>query len=108
MIVALIEDRNDILVTQPGGGTGLPVELRHEIGIVTQAVVHHLDGDDAFEAAVPGTVDGGHPASCEPLQDLVAPVQHITNESVGGGPGHNGSICRSGKLTVPRGGRYSV
>ena len=78
VVVALVEDRDDVGVREPGGGAGLAHEALGEVAVVVavaEAGVHHLDGDGAVEPDVEGLVDAGHAAAGDARADPVAAVE---------------------------------
>ena len=85
MIESLIEDRHHIAVAQPGCGLGLAVELRGEVMIGDQSLVHDLDRDDALQTPVPGAVDGRHASAGQALEHLVASVEDVADQRIGRG-----------------------
>ena len=70
--LTLIEDLDDVRVSDALGGFGFSTEALAGHRILGQLRVHHLDGDVPVAQPVPGTVDRGHPAFAQHLLDLVA------------------------------------
>ena len=74
VVLAAVEDADDVRVLQPGRGGGLPPEALDELAVAREAAVEHLERDVAAELAVLGAVDVGHPAGADPVLDQVAAV----------------------------------
>jgi hypothetical protein len=82
VVGALVVDGDDVGVGQPGGRLGLADEPGHELLVLGQLRMHHLDGDRAVEPAVQGEVDGGHAATRQPRLDVVTTVEHAPDQGV--------------------------
>ena len=82
VLVALVEDRDDVGVGQPGRGAGLAHEAGGELVVVAEPGVHDLDRDGAVEPQVGGLVDAGHAAAGDPGADPVAAVEQPPDEGV--------------------------
>ena len=74
MILPLVEDADHRPITQPGGRPGLTVELRGEVGVVAQSLMHHLDRHYPLKTTVPGPIHRGHAASGQSGQHLIATI----------------------------------
>ena len=94
VVVALVEDADDVGVGEPGRGPGLADEARREVVVVAEPGMHHLDRDRAVEPDVGGLVDTGHAAAGDPRPDPVAPVEQPTDEGVAAA----GVLARAGAL----------
>lgn len=66
VVLALIEDVDDVRVRQAGRRARLLDESLLERGVVGEVAVHDLDRDAALEAEVGGEVDRGHAAPRDP------------------------------------------
>ena len=84
VVGALVEDRHDVRVGEPGRGAGLAHEAGGELVVVAEPGMHHLDRDGAVQAQVGGLVDAGHAAARDPGADPVAPVQQSPGQRVAG------------------------
>jgi len=60
VVLALVEDVDDVRMGQPRGGPCLLDEAFLERGVVGEVAVHDLDGDAALEPQVGRQVHGGH------------------------------------------------
>jgi hypothetical protein len=69
LVLADVEDRGDVLVLEPAGGTRLAREAvpRRQVEPGGQ----HLDGDEPIDERIAREVDGAHPASPEEPDRLV-------------------------------------
>ncbi len=85
VVLALVEDRDDVRVRERGRRACLAPEAADEGVVVDEVRSHHLERDLALEALVEGEVDGGHPAVGEARQHAVAAVEDAPDERVAGG-----------------------
>ena len=95
---ALIENAHHVLVGEDGGGACLAVELRDEFVVLAEIGAHHFQRDDARQPQVARAIHRGHTATCHFRDDLVATVQHLTDQRVI-------SAAHSHSITVGEGGR---
>ena len=72
-------DRDDVGMGQLRNRLGLGVEPSAEILVLRKVAFEDLDGHQAVEAVTLCLIYHGHTARTDPLQDLVAVVQHFTN-----------------------------
>ena len=89
-VVALVEDRDDVLVGEPRHRLGLADEPVHEFGVARQVGVHDFKRHLPVEPGVGGEVDGGHAAVRDAGDDVVTPVEHPPREQVRGRRFHYG------------------
>ena len=101
VVVALVVDAHHVGVVEPGGRAGLADEPLGEVVVVTEAGVHHLDGDGAVEADVGGLVDTRHAAAGDATADAIAAVEESTDERVGAP--RRASAPRAGPRACPVG-----
>ena len=73
VVLAPVEDGDDVGVGQVGGGLGLPAEPLDEGLVDGELGEEHLEGDRPIELAVDGPVDLSHAAAGDQMGDLVAP-----------------------------------
>ena len=73
--LAGVEDRDDVRVRERGGGTGLGLEPRPDLGIAGQVGTQQLHRDRTPEAAVGAGAHLAHPALADDLSKFVAPGQ---------------------------------
>ena len=69
-LLAHLENLHDVRMREPGGGFRFgakPCTLARAM-----RRKHHLQGDDATQAALPGLIDDAHPAAADLLNDVVA------------------------------------
>ena len=92
LIGALVIDRDDVGVAQPGGCVRLADEAGDELFVVSEARMHDLEGDRAVQSTVMGLVDHGHATASEAASDPVAPVEQAPDERVGDSRVHAGSL----------------
>src|SRR5262249_40173716 len=64
--------RDQVRVPQSGGQGLLLTKPCDDLPVVCQAAVDHLDRHEALRAELPRLVDGGHAATAEHPEDLVA------------------------------------
>ena len=95
VVVALVEDRDDVGVRQLRRRAGLGHEAGRELVVVAEPGVHHLDRDGAVQPQVGGLVDGRHAAAGDPRADQVATVEHPAGEVVGRRPRAGSLACWS-------------
>jgi hypothetical protein len=79
---ALVEDGHDVTMVQLGGCLRLALEALGERLVVTEAVVHDLDGHLATESLVGGLEDAGHAAARDALADEVTPVEDAAHQGL--------------------------
>ena len=72
LLLADVEDLNDVRMVEPGGEAGLAREPLPHLVVAGEVVGEELDGDFAIELQVAGAVDGRHAAVAEPVLELVA------------------------------------
>jgi hypothetical protein len=65
------EDLRDVRVIQRREGLGLTLETGHAIRVGRERFWQNLDGDDAIEARIAGSVHLAHPACADGRGDLV-------------------------------------
>src|SRR4029453_18612716 len=80
LVLAAVEDSDHVRVVQAGRGLGLAPEALHELLVVGEAPVEHLDGDLASQVGVLGAVDVRHPSGADPTEHAVA----LVDEGVAG------------------------
>ena len=71
LLLAEVEDGDDVQVVQAGGGLGLAAEPLHEVVVGGEHAGHRLDGDEPVEDGVPGLVDLAHGPLADAGDDLV-------------------------------------
>jgi hypothetical protein len=71
LVLAEIEDREDVRMRERGHGPGLAPEARQRIRVLGEVAGQHLDRDVAAELRVFGAVDLAHPAAAQWRHDLV-------------------------------------
>jgi len=91
-VAALVVHADDAGVGEPGGRPRLAPEARDDVGPFREVRVHDLERDLAFEAAVHGSVHRCHAAARDARGDLVPLVDHMTDERIGDGRSHVGSL----------------
>jgi hypothetical protein len=64
-------DLEDVGMPEPGHRLGLDPEPGEVVGPRLAAAADHLEGDQAFEPAVPRLVDNAHSALAQPVENLV-------------------------------------
>src|SRR5262245_30386180 len=72
ILLAAIDDRDDVGVLELCGRAGLTLEALHEVSVRAVLLVEDLQRDVALEQRVPGLVDAGHPSVSNELLDLIA------------------------------------
>ncbi len=82
VVLALVEDGDDVGVAEAGGRPGLAAEALDEDVVGRESGSHDLEGDVAVEACVQRHVDRGHASVCEVREDAVSPVDDPTDEGV--------------------------
>ncbi len=92
-VAALVEDGDDVGVGEPGCGTRLAVELPREVEVVPEALVHDLHGDDAVEPGVESSVDSGHSAARQFLDESITIAEDVPDQRVV--DGRDGAHMRS-------------
>ena len=85
VVLALVEDGDDVGVRERGGRAGLAAEAGDEALVVHQVLAHDLQGDVAVEPLVDGQVDGRHPAVGDATDHAIASVEGAPDERVAGG-----------------------
>ena len=81
---SLVEDGDDRPVAgQRRRGASLGDEALHELVVLGQVRVHHLERHVPVQALVGGLVDGGHAAPRDARTNAVAPVDETPDEGVG-------------------------
>ena len=73
-MLAAVEHADHVRVLEPGGGLGLAPEALHELLVLGEAPVEHLQRHVAPEVNVLRAVHVGHPAGAEPSHHPVAAV----------------------------------
>ena len=91
VVLAAIEDRDDVRVGEAGCVCRLAPEALDELVVVRVPRVQDLDRDPASELLVLGEVHVGHAAAAELPRDAVAPCEERSGEGVLGRHG-----CRRG------------
>ena len=79
---ALVVDRDDVGVRQPGGGACLALEPGERLAVVGQVGVQHLDGDPTLQPGVGGEVDRRHAAVGDERLDGVSAFEQPTDQRV--------------------------
>ena len=74
-IDVVVEDADDVRMTELGGGAALAQEALTERRVVRRA--QDLDRDVVAEQDAAGTIDGAHAPAGEQLENLVAAVEHL-------------------------------
>ena len=74
LVLAAVEDAHHVRVVEAGGRLRLAAEALHELLVLREAPVQHLDRDLPAEVAVLSAVDVRHSAGADPAQDPVAAV----------------------------------
>ncbi len=88
-IVALIENRDYVGVRQVCSSPGFAIEVRREVLVVAEALVHDLDRHGAVQSPILRAVDRGHAATRQARDDLVATVEGTADQCVdSAGMGH--------------------
>ena len=72
VVLAPVEDRDDVGVGEVGGGLGLAAETLDEGAVDGELGEEHLERDRSLELAVHGPVDLGHAAAGDQVGQLVA------------------------------------
>src|SRR6185436_4315894 len=90
VVVADVEDRDDVRVTEPGSRARLTRKALAQLFVI---VLQDLDGDLAFEPRVPDEVQGAHAALPNWANDLIAP-------DADGGSRHSVNIRNGTKTAV--------
>jgi hypothetical protein len=99
LALADLEDLYDVRVLQPGDGPRLRLEAgQPRLAGVAAVRAHHLEGDDAVEADLPGLVDDAHAALTQFLNNLV--TGHL-GEMLRGGPGRDLQLGHRLPLPLP-------
>ena len=76
---AAIVEMADVGMIQRGDGAGFALEALLEFRIKGKMSGENLDGDDAVEAGVGGTIDLTHAASSQRRSDLIRPEFHTSS-----------------------------
>jgi hypothetical protein len=84
VVVALVEDRDHVVVREAGRRACLALEPGHEVGVVGEPGVHDLDRHGPVQAEIGGLVDDRHPAAGDPRPDPVPAVEDTPDQRVGG------------------------
>jgi hypothetical protein len=84
VLLADLINLHDVRMLQAGHGFRLDPEPRQQLPCGVVGVQHHLDGDQAIQALLPGAVHHAHPAATHFFQDVVA-------------GDHGQSCCRSSR-----------
>ena len=92
VVLALVVDRDDAGVGEPGGRAGLADEPAQELLVLGQVGVHHLEGDLAVQPLVDREVDGRHAAAGDPRLDGVPTLEHAAHQRVRDGRIHPRSL----------------
>ena len=104
VVLADLVDLDDVGVLEAGDGLGLDVEAGQLGRAGVDARQHHLQGDHALEAEVPGLVDDAHAAAPQLPQDLVTRHRGQDPARPGGrGEGGRGGVIRLDALQRLRG-----
>jgi hypothetical protein len=69
ILLAIVIDRQNVMVLQLGDRAGLTLETRLELRI--GVIVHDLDGDKAIQRGLVGFVDRGHAAATDDLDQMI-------------------------------------
>ena len=88
VVLAAVEDRDDVRVREPRRVRRLAPEALDELVVVRVARVQHLDRDPSAELLVLGQVHVGHAAAAELARDAVAAGEEGAGEGV---------LCRHGR-----------
>jgi hypothetical protein len=73
VLLAMVEDGEDVWVLEASDGNRLPVEPRLEAGLLDQELGQDLERDLALEGRLVRAVDSRHPALAKLPEDLVWP-----------------------------------
>ena len=73
VVLADIEEVDDVFMRHLGRGLGFAAEAAHEFLVLLVFRTQDFDGDGAPVELVPGAVDHGHAAGADDGLDLVAP-----------------------------------
>ena len=76
VVLAPVEDGDDVGVREVGRRLGLPAEALHEGPVHRELGEEHLERDRAVQELVPGAVHLGHAATCHQMRELVSPREH--------------------------------
>jgi hypothetical protein len=71
VVLADVEDRDDVDVPQPAGGSRFARESLADFGVV-EALAKQLDGDQAIDRRIAGEIERPHPPLTDAVQNLVA------------------------------------
>ena len=98
-VLALVEDRDDVGVAQPGGRAGFPAEAGDEGRVGRQVGAHDLEGDLPVQPGVGGEQDRGHAAVGEVSEHPVSTVDELADEGMGC-RGHRHSVSTPPSLAA--------
>ncbi len=104
VVAPAVEDADHVRVLQPGRRAGLAPEALHELLVLGEAPVQHLERDLPAEVGVLGAVDVGHPARADPAHDQVAAVDKRVVGDLGHDPppsSASSTLLAIGAATVP-------
>ncbi len=101
VVVAVVEDLQDVRVLQPGDGAGLLLEALAIVGLVGEEVGQDLDRDETIQGGVVGAEDGRHAAAADPLHDAIRPKGHSLLEVHVRSPARTSRPIKGGSATRP-------
>jgi hypothetical protein len=81
LVVAGVDDGNDVGVRHLGRGARLAAEPLELDAVLGDRGVHHLDGDRALQHLVEGAIDRRHPAGADLLFEPEAAVEEGADHS---------------------------
>src|SRR5690606_33687293 len=112
LVLALVEDADDVAVGEAGGGARLPSEATAEVLVHCEMGMHDLQGHDAVQPLVVPAVHGRHSAARDRLLDPVAVVEeqadaggsrrrraHVSESMGRGAPGRGTTHAARGTVT---------
>ena len=79
---ALVVDRDEPGILEPGHGARLALEPRQELGVARVPGIHHLEGHRAVQPKIQAAVHRGHPAGGDQGVHAVALVHDEADERV--------------------------
>ncbi|MFN7915380.1 MAG: hypothetical protein U0Q55_08565 [Vicinamibacterales bacterium] len=107
LVIADVEDRDDVRVAQLAGRPGLALEAFTHLGRV-DAVAQQLDGDQAIDGGIASDIDGAHAAPADRFHDFVLTDVHVRAPSPGGS-GRQGILSQARAIgRSPKRSRYNT
>ena len=80
MAAALVVDRHQAGILQPGYRAGLALETGEKLAVAGVAGIHHLQRDRSVQTYVVAAVHRGHPAAGDDGVYAVAAIEHTADE----------------------------